>query len=72
MTFGEKLRELRKAAGMTIRELSDRSGVPESTLYQYASGRRVPSFPIAVAIAKALGADANAFQNCHFGDAASD
>lgn len=39
-TFGERLRALRKARGLGLRELSRLSGVPLSTLQQIESGKR--------------------------------
>lgn len=39
-----KLRELRKAKGMTMKELGDVIGVAESTISQYETGKREPDF----------------------------
>lgn len=34
MTIGEQLRKLRKGQGLTAKQLSERSGVPEKTIYR--------------------------------------
>lgn len=34
MTIGEQLRKLRKEQGLTAKQLSERSGVPEKTIYR--------------------------------------
>lgn len=41
----DKLRELRKSKGLTQFELADELGIPQSTLGNYESGRRLPKFP---------------------------
>lgn len=64
-TIGEKLTELRKAAGMTQDALAEASGVPLSTLRKYEQGNRtkVP-FTAVAALARALGTDCTAFAAC--------
>jgi len=42
MTIGENIRRLRKARGLTLKELGDMVGVSESYIRAYESGRRNP------------------------------
>ena len=42
MTIGENIRRLRKARGLTLKELGDMIGVSESYIRAYESGRRNP------------------------------
>ena len=56
MTFGEKLRELRKAAGLTLAALSAAADIGLPTIKDYEGNRRMPSLAIAQRIAAALGA----------------
>lgn len=64
MTFSEKLRELRDAAGLSEAKLATASGVPFGTVHEYGLGRRKPSFAAVVKIAKALGVTCEAFAEC--------
>ncbi len=64
MTFAEKLRELRDAAGLSEAKLAEASGVPFASLHEYGLGRRKPSFAAAVKIARALGVSCEAFADC--------
>ena len=43
-TFGERLRELRKVARLTQKELAHAAGVAESTISMYEMERREPDF----------------------------
>jgi transcriptional regulator with XRE-family HTH domain len=56
-----RLRELRKAAGLTQRELADRAGVSQRGLAQWETGRRQPAWASVLALADALGVDCRAF-----------
>lgn len=49
------LRELRKAKGMTMDELSKASGVSRVSINRYELGDRVPDIIIASKLARALG-----------------
>ena len=40
--MGERIKELRKALGLTQQEFSDRIGVKRNTIAQYESGRNEP------------------------------
>lgn len=64
MTFGEKLRELRTARGLSEARLAELSGVPFGTVHEYGLGRRKPSLSAAVKLAAALGVSCEAFSDC--------
>ena len=53
--FISQLDQARKEKGLTQRELANRVGVTEVSMSRYINGTRVPSGPIVVNIAKALG-----------------
>lgn len=53
--FISRLDQARKEKGLTQRELADRVGITEVSMSRYINGARVPSGPIVVNIAKALG-----------------
>ena len=59
--FAERLRQLRKAAGLTQQQLADRSGLAWSTIQQFESARREPAFAILVKLAAGLGVSLSAF-----------
>ena len=50
-----RIREIRNAKGMTIRELSDATGLTEGTIGNAESGRNSPALDNARKIAEALG-----------------
>jgi DNA-binding XRE family transcriptional regulator len=64
MTFGEKLRQLREAAGITQEGLAASSGVNLWTLRGYEQGRREPNWKGAIVLARALGVSCEAFADC--------
>lgn len=64
MKFGDKLREMREAKGLSRQALSEVSGVTFATIHGYEIGRRSPSFAYVVKLAAALGADCTAFAQC--------
>lgn len=64
MTFAEKMRELRDAAGLSEAKLAEAAGLQFGTVHGYGLGRRKPSFAAVVKIAKALGVDCTAFAEC--------
>ena len=64
MTFAEKMRELRDAAGLSEAKLAAATGIPFGTIHIYALGRSKPSFAAVVKIAKALGVTCEAFAEC--------
>jgi transcriptional regulator with XRE-family HTH domain len=64
MTFAERLKELRIAAGLSEHKLADVSGIPRGGLHTYAIGTRTPSFPAVLKICRALGVTCLAFADC--------
>ena len=64
MTFGAKLKQLRESAGLSEKELADRSGVPFGTLHNYGVGIRKPTLAAAIKLAAALGVTCEAFAKC--------
>jgi transcriptional regulator with XRE-family HTH domain len=64
MKFGDRLKELREAAGLTQTALAERSGLPLGNIRNYEQGKRMPLLPVAFSLAKALGTDCTAFQDC--------
>jgi transcriptional regulator with XRE-family HTH domain len=57
MTFAERLRSVRVAAGLTQAELGARAGVARPNVVAYEAGRREPRFDSAMALLDAAGAD---------------
>lgn len=55
MTIGHRIRELRKERRLTVRILSDRSGLAENSVARIERGERVPSAISVEAIARGLG-----------------
>jgi transcriptional regulator with XRE-family HTH domain len=70
MRFSERLRELRDAADLSEAKLAEASGLTFASIHSYGLGRRTPSFPAVVKIARALGTTCEAFADCE--DVASD
>lgn len=64
MLLMEKLKELRKAAGLTQAALADVSGVEVASIRCYEQGRRFPTFQQIARIAAALGVTVLAFVDC--------
>jgi transcriptional regulator with XRE-family HTH domain len=64
MTFAEKLRQLRDAAGLTQEQLAERSGINLWTVRGYEQGRREPSWKGILSLARALGVAAEVFADC--------
>lgn len=60
-TFGERLTQFRKAAGLSQPQLAERSGVPLGTIREYEQNRREPLLSKACKLAAALGMDCDAF-----------
>ena len=63
-TFGERLRRLREAAGLTQERLTEASGVNLWTLRGYEQGRREPGWKVAIHLARALNVTVEAFADC--------
>jgi len=64
MLFAEKLRKLREGAGLSQEGLAQKGGFSVGNVRNYEQGRRLPSFPIVVKLAEALGVDCSAFSGC--------
>lgn len=61
MTIGQRIKEARKNAGLTQRELAEKSGTATGTIQQYELGKRQPRIEQLQAIASALGVTTNYF-----------
>ena len=61
MTIGQRIKEVRKSAGLTQRELAEKSGTATGTIQQYELGKRQPRIEQLQAIASALGVTTNYF-----------
>jgi transcriptional regulator with XRE-family HTH domain len=60
--FKGRLRELRKAAGLSRKELAERAGLQsEAGIRDIEQGLRLPTWPTVVALCKALGVPCDAF-----------
>ena len=60
-TIGAKIREFRKARGMTQKELGEKSGIAEPTIRRYELGKLNPKFETVKKIATALNVPAAIF-----------
>ncbi len=61
--FGERLKALRAAAGLSQPALADRAGVSVSAVRQFEYGLREPAFGTLVKLAEALGVSLDAFKD---------
>lgn len=68
MTVGERIKNARKEAGYTQRQLSEKSGVAAVSIQQYERGIRQPRFEQLEKIAEALNVSVMYFSN-HFSSA---
>lgn len=64
MNFGDKLKELRTAKGMTQKNLADAVGVAQSAIARWEIGQQIPSFDVVQAICLSLGVSCNVFDGC--------
>lgn len=55
--FAAKLRDLRKQAGLTYRELARRAHCSPSALSQAASGRKLPTWEVTKSFVEGCGGD---------------
>ena len=55
--ISETIRALRKAEGLTMKELAERTGLSESAISRWENGNRVPSSDKLVTIIQALNGD---------------
>ena len=65
-TFGEILKEKRKAKGWSLEKLSAKSNVPVSTISGYETNAREPNLFIALDISNAL--ECSVYELCGIGD----
>jgi transcriptional regulator with XRE-family HTH domain len=59
--FGGRLRALREGAGLSQRELADKTGCNQFTVAKLERGLQEPAWPLVLALAKALGVTCEAF-----------
>ena len=69
MTFGEKLRELREAKGMSQKALAEATEQAQASIARWEIGHQVPSFDVVLTLCKALGVRCTTFERCDFGQA---
>jgi transcriptional regulator with XRE-family HTH domain len=62
LTFGERLRDLREARGLTQADLADRAGLTRVGLGNIERGERVPGWDTVQAICAALGVSCVEFE----------
>ncbi|MBY0457561.1 MAG: helix-turn-helix domain-containing protein [Gemmataceae bacterium] len=60
-TFGARLRILRVAAGMTLEQLGELTGMKHQNIARLEAGGRQPSWETVVRLAKALGVPTDDF-----------
>jgi transcriptional regulator with XRE-family HTH domain len=60
--FGERLKQLRKNAGLSQAELAERAGMNRFGVAKLEQGAREPSWATVLNLARALGVDCRAFQ----------
>ncbi len=53
--IGERIKQARKAAGLSLRTLADRAGVTAMAISKYEAGKSTPSSGVLLSLAKALG-----------------
>ena len=63
MTIGQRIKEARKSAGLTQRELAEKAGTATGTIQQYELGKRQPRIEQFQAIADVLNVDVNWLMN---------
>lgn len=59
MTIGQTIREVRRAYGITQKQLSEACGINDATIRKYESGKLIPKAATIEKIAKGLGVDVN-------------
>jgi transcriptional regulator with XRE-family HTH domain len=64
MTFGERLKQLRDAAGLSQPALAEKAGVKVWSIRNWEHGRREPDWRALLDLAAALGVQAEAFADC--------
>ena len=69
---GEKIREARKAAGLSLEQFARRVGASKRAVIYWESGERHPGFDFMVRIARVTGRPVESFGEEAEGDAAAD
>jgi transcriptional regulator with XRE-family HTH domain len=64
MTFAQKLKQLRDRAGMSQEALARAAGMSVGNVHNYEQGIREPRWRAVVLLARALGVDSRAFEEC--------
>src|SRR5260370_37706096 len=59
--FAGRLKELRTAAGLSLKEMAERAGVTPDAIVKLESGNRKPGWETVIALADALGVECTAF-----------
>ncbi len=62
LQFGDRLRDLRAAAGLSIYALAQKSGLTRQYLGRLESGQMLPGWETACTLADALGVDLGEFR----------
>jgi transcriptional regulator with XRE-family HTH domain len=62
VTFGERLKQLREAAGLTQPALAERAGMNRFGVAKLEQGQREPAWGTILALCKALGVPLSAFE----------
>ena len=60
--FGQRLRAVREAKGMTQQQLADAAGSHKNTVARLERGEQEPAWPLVLAFARALEVDCTAFE----------
>lgn len=63
MTTGERIRQLRKEAGLTQKQLGEKCGIAEPTIRKYELGKLKPKIETLIKIANALNVNVSAFSH---------
>jgi|SRR5690625_246359 len=61
INIGEKLRELRKARGLTTQQLADKVAISQSYISRFENNRAIPDIELLERILFALDSDLNTF-----------
>jgi ribosome-binding protein aMBF1 (putative translation factor) len=61
-SFGQRLKTLREAAGLSLLDLDRASGISASNLSRYELGQRLPTWAAVLALADALGVSTEEFR----------
>jgi transcriptional regulator with XRE-family HTH domain len=72
MRFGERLKELREAAGLSQPGLAEKTGINVWSIRNWEQGRRAPDWRALLDLSAALGVKAEAFAECEDGPTDTD